>query len=154
MIELLQVSNQDAVDIVMRSCSGDTKQLAKSPGKNCNTYPCSNASPISKSPRISVLKPRRIIHSTSHNMSNVQQEKSVEFCQENGSPPSKCRRISSAKQMKIKSHFSNNENEEVAGKRVCSPLLAACKELADLAVTRGSLDDITVMIVDLNCFRG
>ena len=34
-----------------------------------------------------------------------------------------------------------------------SGLVGACKELVNLAVTRGGLDDITVMIIDLNYFR-
>ncbi|KAK7839936.1 putative protein phosphatase 2c 14 [Quercus suber] len=38
-------------------------------------------------------------------------------------------------------------------KSTSNGLVAACEELVGLAVSRGSLDDITVMIIDLNHFR-
>ncbi|KAL8052672.1 hypothetical protein ABFX02_05G020800 [Erythranthe guttata] len=111
-----EVSNQEAVDIVMRSCSSDSnkKQL--------------------------VTSNRRF-----------RQERS-EDCENRSPPPSKYRRITVAKKTKIKNHFSTNENQVLIEKS--GGLMAACKELVSLAVSRGSLDDITVMIVDLNHYRG
>lgn len=69
---------------------------------------------------------------------------------ENGSPPAKFRRISLVKRTKMKTRFSSNENEALNERPTDSRLLTACKKLAELAVDRGSLDDITVMIIDLN----
>ncbi|KAI3452664.1 hypothetical protein Pfo_009328 [Paulownia fortunei] len=150
-----EVSNQEAVDVVMQSCSGGKKQpLRSSPGKKGSLYPCTSASPSSKSPTVSLDKSKRIFHPTGHKMSTVQQKRSEdELCCENGSPPSKSRRISLVKQMKIKTHFPSNENRFLIEKPAYGGLLAACKELVNLAVARGSLDDITVMIVDLNHYR-
>ncbi|KAL0408559.1 UNVERIFIED_CONTAM: putative protein phosphatase 2C 14 [Sesamum radiatum] len=142
-----EVSNQEAVDIVMQSCSGTKKQFMKSSPQNS----CTIASPLSKSPRASVVKSKKIFHQTGHKTSTAQQKRSEdEHCCENGSPPSKCRRIYLVKQMKVKTHFPSNENEILIEKPAYGGLLAACKELVNLAVTRGSLDDITVMIIDLN----
>ncbi|KAI3467603.1 hypothetical protein Pfo_024266 [Paulownia fortunei] len=151
-----EVSNQEAVDIVMQSCSSGKKQLVRSsPAKEGSVYPCTSASPLSKSPRVPLLKSKSIFHPTSHKMCSVHQKRSEDeqFC-ENGSPPSKSPRISLAKQMKLRTHFPNNENEVLGEKSTYGGLLAACKELVNLAVTRGSLDDITVMVVDLNHYKG
>lgn len=69
---------------------------------------------------------------------------------ENGNPPAKFRRISLLKRKNTKARVSSNENEASNEKSARSRLLSACKKLAELAVGRGSLDDITVMIIDLN----
>lgn len=94
---------------------------------------------------------KRIRHPTGHKMPTIQHKRSGdERCCENGSPPSKSRRISQVKQTKIKTRSPSKENQVLIEKPAYDGLLAACKKLADLAVDRGSLDDITVMIVDLN----
>ncbi|KAL2233667.1 UNVERIFIED_CONTAM: putative protein phosphatase 2C 14 [Sesamum indicum] len=130
-----EVSNQEAVDIVMQSCSGTKKQFRKSSPQNS----CTIASPLSKSPRASVVKSKKIFHQIGHKMSTAQQKRSEdEHCCENGSPPSKSRRISLVQQMKVKTHFPSNENEILIEKPAYDGLLAACKELVSLAVTRES----------------
>ncbi|KAL8550579.1 hypothetical protein ACS0TY_009127 [Phlomoides rotata] len=142
-----EVSNQEAVDIVMQACSGGTKQLVGLSQDNNNrvVYHCKSPSPFSKSPRVALVKSKRRRIFQSIQRKSSEEETSCE----NGSPPSKSRRISMANPMKLKTHFPSNENEFLIEKR---GLLAACKKLADLAVARGSLDDVTVMIVDLNYY--
>ncbi|KAL6562677.1 hypothetical protein OROGR_003684 [Orobanche gracilis] len=136
-----EVSKQEAVDIVMQSCS--KRHLT---------------SPLSNSPtRYPFLKSDKILHrATGHKTCTFHQKTSEggQRC-ENGSPPSKSQRISLAKQTKVRSHSTNNENEVLGAKSIYNDgLLAACKELVSLATTRGSLDDITVMVVDLNHHTG
>ncbi|KAH6763264.1 hypothetical protein C2S52_020697 [Perilla frutescens var. hirtella] len=140
-----EVSNQEAVDVVMQSCSEGKKQLVRSSSeKKCRVvYPCTSPTPLAKS--------KRLCHPTGRKMPTIQQKRREdEHCCENGSPPSKSQRISLVKQTKIKTHFPSNENEVLIEKPPYDGLLSACKKLADLAVNRGSLDDITVMIIDLN----
>ncbi|XP_071691726.1 probable protein phosphatase 2C 14 [Rutidosis leptorrhynchoides] len=60
---------------------------------------------------------------------------------ENDEPQRKAKRVS----------FENHTNKDHG--LTPDGLVEACKELVNLAVTRGSLDDITVMIVDLQAFR-
>lgn len=109
------MSNEEAVDIVMLSCSSGKKQQIRSP--------------------------------SGRKMANIRQRGGAdERCGEDRSPPAKCRRVPVVKQMKMKTRFPGNENRVLNERR----LLASCKKLADLAVDRGSLDDITVMIIDLN----
>lgn len=70
-------------------------------------------------------------------------------------PPSKAPRISLTDQTKVKTKCSDQENCHDR-KPACAAgfgLVATCKELVNLAVARGSLDDITVMIVDLSFFK-
>lgn len=70
-------------------------------------------------------------------------------------PPSKAPRISLTDQTKVKTKGSDQQNCHDR-KPACAAefgLVAACKELVNLAVARGSLDDITVMIVDLSFFK-
>ncbi|XP_057811057.1 probable protein phosphatase 2C 14 [Salvia miltiorrhiza] len=105
-----EVSNEEAVGVVMQSCSSGKKQ--------------------------------RMSHPSGRRMASIRGG--------DGSPPAKSRRISVAKQTKkMKARFPDNENRALNERR----LLAACKKLADLAVDRGSLDDITVMIIDLNHYN-
>ncbi|PIA51646.1 hypothetical protein AQUCO_01100483v1 [Aquilegia coerulea] len=73
-----------------------------------------------------------------------------EFACENTSPPSKSRRISLVKQQKVKSHSPLQQIKHNRKRPFSNRLVTACKELVNLAVTRGSLDDITVMIIDLH----
>ena len=75
------------------------------------------------------------------------------FSSENDSPRSKAQRISLSSQANMKSTHPSHENSISGTKPACSRLVAACKELVNLAVKRGSLDDITVMVIDLNSFR-
>lgn len=139
----------------MQSCSSDKKLMRSSQEKKGSVFPCTSVSPSSKSPRVPSHKSKRIFHSTGHKMCSVHQKQSEDGqCGENGSPVSKSRRISLAKQMKIRTQFPNNENEVLGEKSTNGGLLAACKELGNLAVARGSLDDVTVMIVDLNRYKG
>lgn len=71
------------------------------------------------------------------------------------SPPSKATRISLTDQTKVKTKCSDQENchDRKPGSAAGLGLVAACKELVNLALARGSLDDITVMIVDLSFFK-
>lgn len=89
-------------------------------------------------------------------------EKTIDRCEEGEydyaceieSPGSKSRRISLVRHKKMKTESSPKENNDCYRKRPTpSRLVAACKELVDLALSRGSLDDITVMIIDLSHFR-
>ncbi|CAI9093037.1 OLC1v1028438C1 [Oldenlandia corymbosa var. corymbosa] len=140
-----EVGNQEAAEIVSRSCSGDENGLVIT---RC---------PSPKLRRVS-LKSKRA--SSQFSSSKQRDEKSmgteVNFASENDStPPSKARRISFMNQSKVRNTLSDQENScfgrgtPGSGSR----LVAACKELVSLAMSRGSLDDITVMIVDLNLFK-
>lgn len=106
------MSNEEAVDVVMQSCSRAKKKVVRP------------------------STPEAKLKMTRGNIPARENERS---------PPSKCRRVSTVKQTKIK-----NENRVFIEKLDYEGLLAACKKLADLAVDRGSLDDITVMIIDLH----
>lgn len=127
----------------MQACSGGAKQtVGSSQDNNRVVYHCKSPSPLSKSKR-------RIFHKLSIQRKSSEEETGCE----NGSPPSKSRRISVANQMKIKTRFPCNENKFLIDKcPTYGGLLSACKKLAELAVARGSLDDVTVMIVDLNYY--
>ncbi|KAI3900390.1 hypothetical protein MKW92_033705 [Papaver armeniacum] len=85
----------------------------------------------------------------------VKQEEEDQPGHENISPLPKTRRISVVKQQIIKTPSPKQVKNGVCKKRCTTPrggLLSACKELVNLAHTRGSLDDITVMIIDLGHF--
>lgn len=112
------MSNEEAVDVVMQSCSSVKKQQIRNP--------------------------------SGRKMANIRQRGSADECcgGEDGSPLAKCRRVSVVKQTKMRTRFPDNKNRVLERR-----LLAACKKLADLAVDRGSLDDITVMIIDLNHYN-
>ncbi|KZV49243.1 putative protein phosphatase 2C 14 [Dorcoceras hygrometricum] len=154
-----EVTNQEAVDIVMKSCSSNTKQVVISAQETRRSLcPCTSPIAVTKSPRVSLIKRKRMLHHKCHKTPRVYEKKLDEFddeyCNENRGPPPKIRRISGVQQIKMKNPFPHNENVDlVEKKQACSALLTACKELANLAVTRGSLDDITVMIVDLKCYQ-
>ncbi|KAI7727323.1 hypothetical protein M8C21_027595 [Ambrosia artemisiifolia] len=84
----------------------------------------------------------------------------VTRCMTNLSP--KVKKVYRVKRIK---HRANSENDEPAIRVVKTiaqtqdhgltgdGLVSACKELVNLAVKRGSLDDITVMILDLKSFQ-
>ena len=115
-----------------------------------------NVSPSSKLRRISLVKrPKGMCQSPSYKKTiNRRKGNDDNFASENESPPSKSRRISLAKRVNMKTLSPTKENISYKRRRTTSGgLVAACEELVNLAVSRGSLDDITVMIIDLNHFR-
>ncbi|OMO60249.1 phosphatase 2C (PP2C)-like protein [Corchorus capsularis] len=137
-------------------------------------YACENGSPPSKLRRISQVK-RISMKPDSPNQENntklvapgvIGKENEDDYGCVNVSPSSKIRRVSLVKQQKetglIKRKIipylkpdspSQENNTKFMKKPSSSGLMAACKELVNLAVSRGSLDDITIMIIDLNQFR-
>ncbi|KZV40036.1 hypothetical protein F511_12431 [Dorcoceras hygrometricum] len=149
-----EVGSQEAVDVVLQSCSVN-KQLTRSPqGIVCH---CVQDISISRSPRVSFVKPRRICHQACHEKMNAYLKRGGDdFCCENMSPQSKCPRVRTAEQMTVKtSPLPGNGDEDLVEEPVCGDLVRACKELVNLSVSRGGLDDITVMIVDLrHHFKG
>ncbi|XP_059448059.1 uncharacterized protein LOC132179366 [Corylus avellana] len=153
-----EVGNQEAVDTVKRLCPvekrlGPSSDLQKD---NDDGYGCVNVSPTSsKLRRISLVKqPKGMGQSPSYNKT-VNRRKGIEddFASENESPPPKSRRISLVKRVNMKTESPSKENISYKRRPPHGGLVAACKELVNLAVSRGSLDDITVMIIDLNHFR-
>lgn len=116
----------------MQSCSRDKVLEGSSPAKKGCVHHCTSVSPLSQSPRS-----KRIFHTKIEDGEDT-------FVS----------RVSSATMMKVKSQFLNNENDDVSGEQSSNTgILGACKKLVNLAVDRGSLDDITVMIVDLHRYR-
>lgn len=132
------VSNQEAIDTVLRVLA-QRKTPRESEEENL-VQGLVNVSPSSNLRRVSLVK------------SSVQSPrcaKSINYYynsengsplpnREIGSPPSKSR-TTPLKRITMKSESSWAK--------------AACKELADLAVRRGSMDDITVVIIDLNHYK-
>ncbi|ONI30358.1 hypothetical protein PRUPE_1G246400 [Prunus persica] len=115
-----------------------------------NDFASENESPASKSRKISLVKrvnmknesPVKDTQSPGYKKTvNSWKDSENDFPSENESPPSKSRRISLVKRVNMKIQPASGG------------LVAACKELVNLALSRGSLDDITVMIIDLNHFR-
>ncbi|KAH7857652.1 hypothetical protein Vadar_015014 [Vaccinium darrowii] len=149
-----EVGNQEAVDIVVRSCLLEKKLGPITDNRNGNGDRFGVLSP-STSPviqRVALVKPKKKIgQSRSKRKTVSRKERENGFACENESPPSKIQRISSQMNMKIRS--PNQERSSYKERPASSGLMAACNELVNLAVTRGSLDDITVMIIDLNHFR-
>jgi protein phosphatase 1L len=153
-----QVGNQEVVDTVTRLCLiekrlGPSSDLQKD---NDDGYGCVNVSPTSsKLRRISLVKqPKGMGRSPSYKKTlNRQKGNEDDFPSENEGPPSKSRRISLVKRVNMKTESPSKENISYKRRPPHGGLAAACKELVNLAVSRGSLDDITVMIIDLNHFR-
>ncbi|KAF8390513.1 hypothetical protein HHK36_025040 [Tetracentron sinense] len=144
------------------------KMMSKSPSQGSNGYKtvdkenevefgCGNMSPLSKSLRNSLVKQQKMMSKSPSQGSNgyktVDKENEDEYACKNTSPPSKSRRISIVSQQKMKTQSPNKESNGYKKRPTCSGLVTACKELVNLAVTRGSLDDVTVMIIDLKHFR-
>ncbi|KAJ9708784.1 hypothetical protein PVL29_000682 [Vitis rotundifolia] len=153
-----KVGNQEAVDTVMRSGSIERKPGPSGGGlfqkENDGGYFSVNTSPSSKLRRISLLKqPKTMSQSPSYRIT-VDRRKEIEedFACENESPPSKARRISLVKRLNMKKTQSPRQEKSYKKSFASSRLVAACKELMNLALTRGGLDDITVMIIDLYHF--
>ncbi|KAM6562315.1 hypothetical protein CsatB_022313 [Cannabis sativa] len=155
------VGNQEAIDTVKQSLCSVEKKLGPSSGdylkeNDYSEYGLVNVSPSSKLRRVSLVKQAKkglmITKSPSYkktsnnNGLNLKNQSEHDFIvNESESPPSKSRRISLAKRV--------NTKMDSPTKLSSKELVAACKELVNLAVNKGSLDDITVMIIDLNQFR-
>lgn len=81
------------------------------------------------------------------------------FTSENDEPQNKVRRVVSfVNQAKTRpqnpdQNQNQNQNRDQDNGLPADGLVDACKELVNLAVKRGSLDDITVMILDLKSFQ-
>ncbi|KAI3433142.1 Protein-serine/threonine phosphatase [Psidium guajava] len=154
-----EVGNQEAVNIVRRSCVADKATLSSTDlHKDENDENRAvNVSPLSKLQRISLLKQqKKIKQSPSHRRPfESWKDSENEYLGETDSPPLKSRRVSLVKRISTKTEcLSSRENHGDCNKGFSSVgLVAACKELANLAISRGSLDDITVMVVDLTQFR-
>ncbi|XWS34711.1 hypothetical protein CRYUN_Cryun21dG0061200 [Craigia yunnanensis] len=151
-----EVSSQEAVDIVTRQMFG--KRLGAPAGlskENDEDYGYVNVSPSSKIRRVSLVKQHKETSLSPRYKKNIDSWKDNEddFACENGSPPSKLRRISLVKRISMKPESPSQENTSFKKRPFSSGLMAACKELVSLAVSRGSLDDITIMIIDLNHFK-
>lgn len=154
-----EVGNQEAVDTVAQLCLKEKRMRPSSgsQGENEEDYGCVNVSPSTKLRRISLLKqPKGMAGQSPSYKKTVNRWKGDDndFPSESGSPPSKSRRISLVKRASMKTESPTKEN--ISYKRRppdFSGLVAASKELVNLAVSRGSLDDITVMVIDLNHFR-
>lgn len=109
-----------------------------------------NVSPSSKLRRVSLVKqPRGGYKKTLSDCNEVGED---DFGCENESPPSKSQRIQLVKRVSMKKETPIKESN-MCKKNAASGLQAACKELVNLAVKRGTLDDITVMIIDLKHYR-
>ncbi|KAJ0038460.1 hypothetical protein Pint_22863 [Pistacia integerrima] len=151
-----EVGTQESVDTVKRLLAGKTLGPSRDFSKeNDENYGCVSVSPSSKLRRISLVKQPKVTTPSPKCKKTADSWKDSEddFGCEFGSPPSKSRRISLIKKINIKTEPSNQENTGFKKSPPSVGLMAACKELANLAVSRGTLDDITVMIIDLNHFR-
>ncbi|KAJ4711003.1 putative Phosphatase 2C family protein [Melia azedarach] len=150
-----EVGNQEAVDTVKRLLAGKTIGPSDISKENGDGYGCVNVSPSSKIRRVSLVKqPKETCQSPRCKKTiDTWKDREDDFASELGSPPSKSRRISIVKKINVKTESCNQENSGYKKSPASAGLMAACKELTNLAVSRGSLDDITVMIIDLNRFR-
>ncbi|CAF1903414.1 hypothetical protein Bca4012_049594 [Brassica carinata] len=133
------VSNQEAVDTVLsvlaqRKTPRETEDEGLFKG-------LVNVSPSSKLRRVSLVKQRKeLLPAQSPKCAKpYHSENESPSYHEMGSPPSKARKITALKRIKMKAESSWAK--------------AASKELVNLAVSRGSMDDITVVIVDLNHYK-
>ncbi|XP_054821334.1 probable protein phosphatase 2C 14 [Prosopis cineraria] len=142
-----EVGNQEAVDTVTRLCRNEEKlgSLGDEQNDVDDDYGQVNVSPSLRLRRVSLVKQSSGHKKTLNGLNEVGED---DFRCENESPPSKSRRISSAKRVFIKKE-TPVKPIKVCKKSATSGLLPACKELVNLAVGRGTLDDITVMIIDL-----
>ncbi|GMP82628.1 hypothetical protein CsSME_00036847 [Camellia sinensis var. sinensis] len=150
-----EVGNQEAVDIVMRSCLVEKKGLiGHDRDENDDGFRFLSNSPSSMLQRVSLVKQKKKMGRpcpSKKKTVNRKESKNGFACENKSPPPSKTRRISF--QMNMRIHSPNQEYKSHDKRSASSGLAAACNELANLAVTRGSLDDITVMIIDLNHFN-
>ena len=129
-------------------------QRQRSLKENDDEYHCVNTSSSPKLKRISLIKQKKLTTLSPScrktKGADISKDSVWDLDTENESPPAKMRRISLFQHKNVKIQSPKQENKQP----VSGGLAAACKELINLAVTRGSLDDITVMIVDLDHFKG
>ncbi|PSS28538.1 Protein phosphatase 2C 14 [Actinidia chinensis var. chinensis] len=146
-----EVGNQEAVDIVLRSCLLD-KKLGPILGENNNGIGFLSTSTSSMLQRVSLVKQKNKTGPRSSRKNKVSiKDSENDFACENESPPSKTQKFSFGTSTNVQS--PNQEHVIFKKRPASSGLEAACNQLVNLAVTRGSLDDITVMIIDLNHFK-
>lgn len=128
------VSNQEAVDTVLSvQAQRKTPRETEDEGLIKGLV---NVSPSSKLRRVSLVKQQKELFPV---QSPYHSENESPYYHEMGSPPSKARKITVLKRIKMKSESSWAKE--------------ASKELVNIAVSRGSMDDITVVIVDLNHYK-
>ncbi|XP_048502714.2 uncharacterized protein LOC104897184 [Beta vulgaris subsp. vulgaris] len=156
-----EVGNQEAIDIVLQSRVIEKKHELPFDDLdnkitrvlNDDKYACISTSSSPKVKRVSVIKQKR-----NTNLSPSDRKTEIistvkrgvfDFESENESPPAKLRRTSLFPHNNMKIQSPRSENNK---KSVSEGLLAGCKKLANLAASRGSMDDITVMVVDLKQF--
>ncbi|KAF6137171.1 hypothetical protein GIB67_030935 [Kingdonia uniflora] len=130
--------------------------------KDGDFFFCESTKSPSKSRRISLVKQhkqKKTNFTTQENNSAYTKkltlsgkEDEYEFCCENTSP-SKTWETSLVNQQTVTPKFPNQECNNYPKKTTSGWNVAACKDLVNLAASRGSLDDITVMIIDLEHFR-
>ncbi|KAK4256652.1 hypothetical protein QN277_006349 [Acacia crassicarpa] len=145
-----KVGNQEAVDTLTRVCRNEEKLgFDVQNDTDVDDYVQVNVSPSSKLRRVSLVKHPRGHRKAQNGWNEVGED---EFGCENESPPSKSRRISWMKRVSMKKEMPVKESN-MCKKGEGSGLLAACKELVNLAVKRGTLDDVTVMIIDLKHYK-
>lgn len=142
----------------MKSRSVEKKKMgASSDTENAmnGEYDCVSTSPSPKIRRVSLVKQKKRMDQSPgyRRRINRWKENTNDYGTENKSPPRKAQRISVVNQMKMKLQSPNQENSISKTSPTPGGLMAACKALVNLARTRGSLDDITVMIIDLNDFN-
>ncbi|PSS25962.1 Protein phosphatase 2C 14 [Actinidia chinensis var. chinensis] len=148
-----EVGNQEAVDIVLRSCLLDKKlgPISRDWGENNNGIGFLSTR-TSMMQRVSLVKKKnKTGHRSSQKKKVSTKESENGFACENESPPSKTRKFSF--ETNVNTQSPNQKHGVYKRRPASSGLEAACNELVNLAVTRGSLDDITVMIIDLNHFK-
>ncbi|KAK4721457.1 hypothetical protein R3W88_011690 [Solanum pinnatisectum] len=154
-----QVGNQEAVDLIMQSCLREKiMQLGTSNEKEEDKIDCVSKTPSPKLRRVSLIKSNRAKSRSPYckKIVNNWMTSEDEFGNENDGPPTKARRVSTVNQTKrnMKIYCPNQENMSgLKKKQHSNALMSACRELGNLAVSRGSLDDITVMIIDLTHFK-
>ncbi|KAJ4909800.1 putative protein phosphatase 2C 14 [Raphanus sativus] len=135
------VSNQEAVDTVL-TVKAQRKTPRESEEDESLSKGLVNVSPSSKLRRVSLVKQRKeLLPVQSPRCAKpYHSENESPTYHEVGSPPPKSRKITALKRVKMKKSESCWAKE-------------ASKELVNLAVSRGSMDDITVVIVDLNHYK-
>ncbi|CAN1795171.1 Probable protein phosphatase 2C 14 [Linum perenne] len=143
------VGNQEAIDIVTKLCMPE-KKAGGLLGENEIEFGRVNVSPSSKLRRVSLVKQQQTLQKQSPPKKTTENcSKDDGFPTENDAPPLKSRRINLVKKINTKIESPDKENTKI----IASELASASKELVNLAVSRGSLDDVTVMIIDLSYFR-
>ncbi|XP_077229367.1 putative protein phosphatase 2C 14 [Tasmannia lanceolata] len=156
-----KVGNQEAIDAAKKCIDVNNLGTERNHQKedDADGFGCENTSPLSKARRVSLDHPKKMktrcttqengfpidLNNLGTERDHQKEDNDDEFGCENTSPPSKARRISLSCPQKLKIACPTQENGYYR-------FMAACKELVNLAVVKGSLDDITVMIVDLKHF--